>query len=140
MILEYNLKLSLKEVSTFAKNLIKKLKPIGIDDDSLFDIRLCMEEALINAVKYGNKMDPSKVVSIKVAVAPDKVEMEIKDEGQGFDYSNLPLPTDDQNIEKLSGRGVFLIKNLMNSVEFFDRGSKIKMVKYLSTGGGNENN
>ena len=140
MLFEDNIKLSLEEVSTFTKEIIDKLQASGIDEDALFDVRLCLEEALINAVKYGNKKDPSKRVFIRIVSEPDKIEMEVKDEGQGFDYERLPLPTEDQNLEKLSGRGVFLIKNLMNRVEYLDRGSRIKMIKYLGGGNNNENN
>ena len=140
MLFEDNIKLSLEEVSAFTKGIISRLQSSGIDADTLFDVRLCLEEALINAVKYGNKKDPSKSVFIRIVSQPDKIEMEIKDEGQGFDYESVPLPTDEQNLEKLSGRGVFLIKNLMSRVEFFDRGSRIKMIKYLGGGTNNENN
>ena len=140
MLFEDNIKLSLEEVSTFTKGIIGKLQSSGIDADTLFDVRLCLEEALINAVKYGNKKDPSKHVFIRVDTQPDKIEIQIKDEGEGFDYERLPLPTEDKNLDKLSGRGVFLIRHLMNRVEYFDRGSRIKMIKYLRGGANNENN
>ncbi len=131
MILEENLKLSLEEIPAFTKNIVRKLAFVEKDQGFLFDVRLSLHEALINAVKHGNKIDKDKQVSIKIVTALDKVYIEVKDEGKGFDYNNIALPTLDENLEKPFGRGIFLIKNFMDEVEFFDNGRVIKMVKYI---------
>ncbi|MDP2924519.1 MAG: ATP-binding protein [Candidatus Omnitrophota bacterium] len=130
MIIEHKIKSNLKAIPQFTLSIFKKLEATGINEDILFDIRLSLEEALINAVKHGNKMQKDKEVSFKIKVLPKSVEMEIKDQGKGFDYKNIPIPTDEKNLEKTSGRGVFLIKKLMDKVEFLDGGSRIKMVKF----------
>lgn len=130
MVIDYKLNFSLEGIPEFVNNLVKKLEPMVIDKDKLFDVRLCLEEGLINALKHGNKMDKNKDILLKINASAKSLEIEIKDEGKGFDYSNILLPSDDKNIEKLNGRGIFLIKKFMDKVEFFDGGSKIKMVRY----------
>jgi serine/threonine-protein kinase RsbW len=131
MILEYSPNLSLDEIPLFTKDILEKLKACCVDQEFLFDVRLSLEEALINAVKHGNKMDRNKLVQVKIEAEADKVEIEIKDQGQGFDPEKVSVPTKGANLDKLSGRGVFLIKNFMDDVEFLDNGSRIRMVKYL---------
>lgn len=130
MIIEHKIKSNLKAIPQFTLSIFKKLEVTGISKDALFDIRLSLEEALINAVKHGNKMQKDKEVSFKIKVLPKSVEIEIKDQGKGFEHRNIPLPTDEKNLEKTSGRGIFLIKKLMDKVEFLDGGSRIKMVKF----------
>lgn len=122
--------LTLRDIPEFSKSLLKRIQSLLIDSDSLFDIRLSLEEALVNAIKYGNKFDDKKFVFVKIKASAESVEIEVKDQGEGFDYNAVPLPTESQNISKPSGRGIFLIKNLMDSVEFFDGGRGIKMVKW----------
>tara|TARA_B100000315_G_C14504571_1_gene553970 strand:- start:18 stop:416 length:399 start_codon:yes stop_codon:yes gene_type:complete len=131
MILEYSPKITLSEVPQLTQKILTKLEQFCSDKDILFDIKLSFEEALINAIKYGNKLDKNKPVIIKIEASQDKICFEIKDQGQGYDYQNLALPTEDENLEKLSGRGVYLIKNFMDEVEFLDNGSRIRMVKYI---------
>jgi serine/threonine-protein kinase RsbW len=131
MIIERKLKSDLKIIPEVTLSIFKKLQSLNIREDDLFDIRLCLEEALINAAKHGNKLDKNKEVYFKIKVLPQSIELEIKDQGQGFDCKNLPLPTDEENLEKTSGRGVFLIKKLMDKVEFLDGGSRIRMVKSI---------
>jgi len=130
MILEYKEKLSLESISEFTKNILAEIKPLNLSKNHIFDLRLCLEEALINAVKHGNKMDKNKSVSLKVVFDNNSFCFEIKDEGQGFDHDNIVIPTKKENLELLSKRGVFLIKEFMDEVEFLDNGSRIKMIKY----------
>ncbi|MEW6170867.1 MAG: ATP-binding protein [Candidatus Omnitrophota bacterium] len=131
MISEHKLNLSLKDIPQFTKNLVGELKPLDINKDILFDIRLVIEEALANAIKHGNKMDLTKNVFLKINASSKRIDIEIKDQGKGFDYKKLPLPTEKENLHKYSGRGVFLIRKLMTQVKFFDNGARIKMTKLL---------
>lgn len=131
MVLEYKENISLVQIPAFTESILNELKSLYLSEDILFDVKLSFEEALINAVKYGNKLDSSKSVLVKVIADSQKIEIEVKDQGQGFDYRNLAQPITEANIEKLSGRGVFLIKNFMDKVEFLDNGSRIRMIKYV---------
>lgn len=131
MISEHKLNLSLKDIPQYTKNLVGELKPLDINKDILFDIRLVIEEALANAIKHGNKMDRAKNVFLKINASSKRIDIEIKDQGKGFDYKKLPLPTEKENLHKHSGRGVFLIRKLMDQVKFFDNGARIKITKLL---------
>jgi serine/threonine-protein kinase RsbW len=110
---------------------------LGLDKDTIFDIRLCLEEAIINAIKYGNKRDKDLPVYISYSFGDGRLEIVIRDQGTGFDYGNIPDPRSNGNILKHGGRGLFLIRNLMDKVEFNNSGNEIKMVKFLN--GGNAN-
>lgn len=111
--------------------ILADIKPYNVDPDTLFDIRLCVEEALNNAVMHGNNSDNRLFVNVSYWVEGADFNIEIKDEGGGFDHKLIPDPTTDDNIMKGSGRGVYLIENLMDRVEFNKAGNTIKMVKHL---------
>jgi len=84
-----------------------------------------------NAIVHGNRNDPAKSVTVTYWVDAGKVNIEVADEGAGFDYKNLPNPTAKENIMKNSGRGVYLIRRLMDRVEFNEAGNVIRMTKHL---------
>jgi len=98
-----------------------------ISEDVYGNILIATIEAVKNAIEFGNNNDKSKSVAITAYTADNSLVISVKDSGKGFDYDNLPDPTLPENIEKLSGRGVFLIKNLSDKTEFLDNGSRIKM-------------
>src|SRR3954469_12500587 len=75
-------------------------------EDDTFAIKLSLEESLINAVKHGNKFDEAKTVDVEARISRDTVEIDIEDQGPGFDPKNVPDPTLDENLEKCSGRGI----------------------------------
>ena len=133
--MEYNLKLTLQDIPKLVEEILEKLESLGLYQEIPMDVRLAVEEALTNAVKHGNKLQPDKNVSIKVEALPDRLQIEIADEGEGFDHVKVPSPTDPENIWKTSGRGVFLIRHFMDEVEYFEDGRKVKMAKYLKAKG-----
>jgi serine/threonine-protein kinase RsbW len=94
-------------------------------------IGLALREAIANAIVHGNQLDPAKLVSIAVSVNDDgALLITVKDSGSGFDPSRLPNPTADENLLATHGRGIFLMKQFMDQVEFsFDRGTQIRMYK-----------
>ena len=128
----YSLNLSLEEIPQLVNNIIKELNCTRLSSDTAFDAKLSLEESLVNAVKHGNKQDKTKKVSIKAeVVSGSRLEIEVKDQGGGFDFSHLSPPISEERVEALSGRGVFLIRKYMDEVVFFDGGRGIKMIKYL---------
>ncbi|MBX3443039.1 MAG: ATP-binding protein [Planctomyces sp.] len=98
----------------------------------IFSVRLALEEALVNAIKHGNGLDPAKSVRIHADVDSERVFVEIEDEGPGFIPDDVPDPTLDENIERPSGRGLMLIRSFMSNVEFNERGNRIRMEKLRS--------
>ena len=92
-----------------------------------FRLRVALCEALSNAIVYGNDMDPAKQVQVTVHVRDAQVEVSVEDEGQGFDPEDVPDPTHDTNLENPRGRGLFLIRQLVDDLTFNDRGNSICM-------------
>lgn len=87
---------------------------------------LCVSEAVINAVKHGNKYDLSKTVTLKIGCLTNELSVCIEDEGDGFDSSELQNPTVDENIRKESGRGIFIIKTISENIKFNEKGNCIQ--------------
>jgi serine/threonine-protein kinase RsbW len=94
---------------------------------STFAIRLALEEALSNAFKHGNKSDPGKTVTVHCHVDSDEVALEIEDQGEGFDPSCIPDPTQRENIEIPCGRGIVLMRSFMTEVRFEPPGNRVRM-------------
>lgn len=92
-----------------------------------FVVRVVLCEALANAILYGNRLDPAKTVDVRVRLDDDTVRMHVTDEGPGFDPCAVPDPTDGDPTESERGRGLFLIRQLVDDVRFNDRGNAICM-------------
>ncbi len=97
--------------------------------DAAFAIKLALEEALINAIKHGNKFDARKKVRVVATVNPHQAEITIEDEGCGFERKCIPDPTRDENLEKLSGRGLLLIESYMDEVQWSRGGCCVRIVR-----------
>ncbi|MBL7892020.1 MAG: ATP-binding protein [Bacteroidia bacterium] len=111
-------------VETLINEICDKFK---ISEDHYGNILVALTEAVNNAIQHGNKNNPSKHINISFNIRPDHISFTIKDEGLGFDFSHIPDPTAPENIEKPNGRGVFLMKNLADNIEFEDNGSTVKL-------------
>jgi serine/threonine-protein kinase RsbW len=105
------------------------LKAQQFSEHDIFSIRLAVEEALVNAIKHGNRCDRSKKVQISYRVQADHFEVSIADEGQGFDPSDVPDPTAEENLERPCGRGLMLMRHYMSEVSFDRLGTSVRMRK-----------
>ena len=101
----------------------------GFPEEDLFAIRLALEEALINAVKHGNKLDPSKIVRVRYRVTETELEVAIEDEGAGFNPAALPDPTLDENLCMTAGRGILLMRAYMDAVVYSPKGTCVTLTK-----------
>ena len=101
----------------------------AFDDESVFAIKLALEEGLINAIKHGNKLDPEKTVTVDATVTDDRAEFSILDQGPGFERVEVPDPTDEANLEKSSGRGLLLIEAYMTEVKYYEQGRRLHMLR-----------
>lgn len=99
----------------------------GVHESHYGNILIALTEAVNNAIHHGNRLDPGKNVSLGYALQGDRIVFVVGDEGPGFDFNNLPDPTDPQNIEKPHGRGVFLMRALADAVEFSHNGATVSM-------------
>ncbi len=98
-----------------------------IDQEVYGNLLIATLEAANNAITHGNKLDANKSVVITFTKEEDKIVLTVKDEGPGFDYQHIPDPTSPENIENMSGRGVFLMSKLSDKIEFEDNGSFVCM-------------
>jgi serine/threonine-protein kinase RsbW len=112
------------------QRLISELQAHGFSPEDVFAVHLALEEAFINALKHGNKMDVSKQVTIDYLVGTDRVEVSMTDQGSGFDPDSVPDPRYVENLYKTQGRGLFLIRAYMDVVEFNEKGNCVHMVRY----------
>jgi serine/threonine-protein kinase RsbW len=85
-------------------------------------------EAVNNAIVHGNKLDGSKTVEVGFKITNSNITIYVKDQGPGFDFNNVPDPTKPENIENVSGRGVFLMKNLADEINFNNIGSAVELI------------
>ncbi len=106
-----------KEISKFENLLIEINNDFGMAMEKFINFQIAASEAIVNAIVHGNKQNPEKKVYVEVTTDDEKLEMKIRDEGDGFDVSKLPDPTDESNLYKESGRGVFIIRSLVD--EFY---------------------
>jgi serine/threonine-protein kinase RsbW len=100
---------------------------IGINQDNYGKIMVATLEAVNNAITHGNKADPQKLVDVEIEFEKDEIKVTVTDEGQGFDPKKIPDPTMPENIEELSGRGVFLMTKLADSIKFNEKGNSVTM-------------
>ena len=97
----------------------------NLNEDNYGNILIAVTEAVNNAIYHGNKGNPEKYIKIGFESGDKNIKFSVADEGKGFDYNNLPDPTDPLNLDKPNGRGVFLMKNLADKVEFNNNGQQV---------------
>ena len=104
----------------------------NVSEDNYGNILIAVTEAVNNAIYHGNKGNPKKNVHIGFENDKKQIKFSVCDEGQGFDFNNLPDPTDPKNIDKINGRGVFLMKHLADKVEFSQNGKEVSLTFELN--------
>ncbi|HEX6558179.1 MAG TPA: ATP-binding protein, partial [Longimicrobiales bacterium] len=121
----------LRAIERAVDYLIERAQEVGFNYERLrLNLRVGVTEALANAMLYGNSRDPSKRVRIEAQCSPAVVTVRVTDEGRGFNPAALSDPTLPRNRTRAGGRGIFLIKQLMDRVEFNERGNSITMVLF----------
>ena len=111
------------------RTMLDELERHAWNSKSMFGIHMAMEEAVMNAIKHGNQRDPSKHVHIVVNLAADKFYAQITDQGAGFNPTDVPDPTLDENLEKCSGRGLMLMNNYVDKVIYNKVGNSVELFK-----------
>lgn len=123
---------SVDEGHRVMESLLAALSEHGWDGSEYFHVQMAAEEAMVNAVKHGNKEADDKRVEIEFAVSPEKVYMRFTDEGEGFSPEDLPDPREEEHLECTNGRGVMLIHAMMSEVRYNERGNQVEMWKSRS--------
>jgi len=115
-------------VGPTVERIIEAVEDAGLDSDQKLDLAVALAEALSNAAVHGNRLHPRSRVNVTVYVTPrERTTIEVKDSGRGFDVSGLSDPTDGERILAPSGRGVFLMRKLVDKVEFFPPGNRVSL-------------
>lgn len=125
----YTLQLPSKQESiTLLENLIEEIADKHkISEDTFANMMTSLSEAAINAIVHGNKLDPAKKVIINAEIENRRIIWTVTDEGEGFDYNNLADPTSPENLENLTGRGVFIMKHLADQCIFNTKGNEVEL-------------
>ena len=112
--------------------LLEQLGVHGWPPADIFAIHLAAEEAIVNAIVHGNKLDPTKKVHVECEISTAVVRISISDEGAGFDPASVPDCTVDERLEAPGGRGVMLMKSFMTSIEYNATGNAVVLLKRRS--------
>ena len=111
------------------EKLVDEFNEIEELNESLYGkVLLATIEAANNAIVHGNKLDPEKTVMVEIRKSKDRIEIYVEDQGEGFNYMRIPDPTAPENIENIHGRGVFLMKQLSDEVNFYKNGTKVQIL------------
>jgi serine/threonine-protein kinase RsbW len=119
---------NIRIVESFIDNVKDKF---NIDDDIYGNIMVAITESVNNAIRHGNKEDKSKNVTLTAVSNDNALIFTVQDEGPGFDPNSLPDPTAPENIDKVGGRGIFLMKHLCDEVKFSDNGRIVELTFYF---------
>ena len=124
-----------KNVGKVEGFLLKINRRLKLDDGQFNKLLVAATEAVNNGIIHGNKRDSKKNVTLTCELNHTELMLRVEDEGPGLDPSTLPDPLAEENLMRENGRGVFLMRSLMNSVEFekFSRGSAVTMKMALSS-------
>jgi serine/threonine-protein kinase RsbW len=127
--LECSLPSEVTAISPFVDKLMFLLSNCGCITDGVSDVEIALREALANAIIHGNHEDPRKHVHVNCRCEPGEVSIAVKDEGKGFDINNVPDPTAPQNIGSVHGRGIHVMKGVMDEVRFEQGGTVVHIRK-----------
>jgi serine/threonine-protein kinase RsbW len=102
-------------VDEFVESWLRRRK---VPEDTIADLAIAVTELVNNAVKHGNKKDQSKKVTVALRFINGEARATVSDEGEGFNPDTIPNPISEENLLKEIGRGIFIVKSLMDKVEF----------------------
>ena len=115
---------SLTDIEELVDNTCNSL---GVTEDAYGNVLIAVTEAVNNAIQHGNSFDDSLFVDVFVGNKNEEFCFTVKDEGNGFDFTNLPDPTAPENLLKENGRGIFLMKSLSENVEYEEQGKSVNI-------------
>lgn len=127
--IEFELPSDLGLMNGVLEYLQERVSKLGLISPERSNLFIALDEAFVNAVKHGNKSDPNKLLKITAELSPNEACFTVEDEGEGFNVNEIPDPCDPANLFRTSGRGVLLIYNIMDEVEYNAQGNRVKMVK-----------
>jgi serine/threonine-protein kinase RsbW len=136
--LEHSLPSEVAAISPFVDKLMRLIRKCGCADEGESDVEIALREALANAIIHGNHENPGKHVHVRCRCEPSEISIAVKDEGRGFDVHTIADPTTPENHGSIRGRGIYLMKALMDEVRFEDGGVVVRMRKGAGQAVGND--
>jgi len=133
-IMERFLESTLDSVDEAEELALEAAEKAGVPEDDLHKIAMAVRESMVNAVVHGNRYNAHKRVRLSLSKTPEDFVVRIADQGEGFDYENLPDPLAQENLLRHSGRGIFLIKAFMDDFQvrrLEPAGTEVTLVKHL---------
>ena len=122
----------IEAVADAAAAVMDLIRNCGVSEELSFGIEMAVRESLTNAMVHGNQEDESKSVEVIFNCHDNELEIEVRDQGEGFDPASVPDPTNAENLLKTSGRGIFLMRTFMDEIEWRNRpegGTAVRMTK-----------
>ena len=119
------------EVEATISSLVEKVRRMVEDDEFYFDFKLMLSEIMANALIHGNKKDPEKSIMVDADINVDAIRITVEDEGDGFDVDGVADPSIPSNLSKVSGRGIFLVRSLSDSISFNSKGNSVTFEKII---------
>ncbi len=122
----------LKNVEAAEELVQRVLASLNFDEEEQHKVGMAVHESMINAIWHGNRSDPAKRVWLRFLIYDDRLEIKIRDQGAGFDVSSVPHPLEPDNLLKISGRGIFLIRSFMDDFRVKNvpgEGTEVTLVK-----------
>ncbi len=117
------------------EEILGELERLGYPAQAVFAVKLSLEEALVNAIKHGNRSDPAKYITVRYDVNASRVVIVVADEGGGFCPGEVPDCTAQENLSRPCGRGIMLMRAYMDQVRYSKQGTVVRMVKYNRAAG-----
>jgi serine/threonine-protein kinase RsbW len=136
--LEHSLPSEVAAISPFVDKLMRLISKCRCADEGESDVEIALREALANAIIHGNHENPGKHVHVRCRCEPSEISIAVKDEGGGFDLDTIADPTTPENHGSIHGRGIYLMKALMDEVRFEDGGVVVRMRKASGQAAGND--
>jgi serine/threonine-protein kinase RsbW len=126
----------LEELERVDEASLRCARQAGLDEGRSTEVAIAVVEAVTNAIMHGNRQDDSKVVRVQFACVPGEIKVMVHDEGGGFDIACLADPTDPERCMRCSGRGIYIMRHVMDRVEFdMSNGTTVTMTKGVSQAG-----
>ncbi len=116
--------------SELCRQVLAEVEAHDFIQEDVFAVHLALEEAFLNAIKHGNKMEPDKHIKVDYTIDGNKIEISVADEGSGFDPNIVPDPRWSEHLYKTNGRGLLLMRSYMDVVEHNERGNRVHMIRY----------
>ena len=123
-----------ENIEVAERTLLDLCTEAGCEGEDEYWLVTALREALANAIRHGNEQDPGRKISVDLDISGSTLTIRVEDEGPGFDPDEVPDPTDPENLLRPSGRGIFYMRQFMNSVEFSttpDGGTVVVMVRKM---------